>query len=353
MKKAMLFVALMLSVAGLAVAEGNKKQFSISPAPGCNCVGNNQATGKPWTAQECRNACEEKRRRQSLPGMDPFTNYTLTNPTFQGSAENHKKAQDEERKDAQSKEDIKKPLLLGLLAIVVVFLGLFILVYHKNRDEQPYWQSTWGFSLPQLWPRHRRKKKRAVTDQQKLVEQAQPLQPALPSPPPEVRNEVLAVVSRQADIPAPVPKSQYEYPPEVVDATNNPVLLENLVDWLERYTNPEIFRWAKWGAGISVFLMQKWGWQPEIKCLPGGMEITVMEENAYLLYLVLLDAVNKHIPIALRLVVCEQRDDGMVFVLMPEESVLLAQSQDGNVLTLSEGLRDHFLPHGQQRLVNE
>jgi hypothetical protein len=336
--KAMSLALFIFLVAGLAVAKEDKKsnQPVVSPIPGCACTGLNKNTGQPWTNEECKIACESKRALQHAMG-NPEGILSSFNAPLSPAPATEDQPQAKISDVGTGKDRLKSRIIFGTLLGGLGFVSLIGFV-------------AWKSDLLQTM--RRKKKRRYRTDQEKavLVSVQLPSAPLVTAEPAATRppNQVVLAPVRQMQTPA-----TDDYPEEVVDVSHDRGQLENIVNRLESWVNPEVFPWATWGRKISAFTMERWGWQPEIRCFAGGMEISIQADNEHLCYLVLLNAV-RCLQVPLRLVIIEQSESGSLFTLMPEQEVLFALSSDGNVFTLTEGVRKLLRPgHEIERAVNE
>lgn len=335
--KAMSLALFIFLVAGLAVAKEDKKsnQTLVSPMPGCSCTGLNKNTGQPWTNEECKVACENKKSLQQAMG-NPEGILSSFNTPLSPAPPAEDQTQTQTSKMGGDKDRLKSSIVIGTVLGCLGFVSLIGFVAWKSGLLQTI---------------KRKKKRRYLTDQQKAVLASAQLpsapivtaEPAITRPP----NQAVLAPVKQMQAPAD------DYPEEVVDVSRDRSQLESIVNRLESWVNPEVFPWATWGRKLSAFTMDRWGWQPEIRCFAGGMEISIQADNEHLCYLVLLNAI-RCLQVPLKLVIIEQSESGSLFTLMPEQEVLFALSSDGNVFTLTEGVRKMLRPgHEKERAVNE
>lgn len=329
--KAMSLALFTFVVAGFLAVAAEK---TVSPMSGCSCTGINKNTDKPWTNDECKLACESKRSLEKAMGTNGGVFNSLTNPLNSESAtEDQSQAKISEA--GTGKDRLKSRIIFGTVLGGLAFVSLIGFV-------------TWKSDLLQTM---KRKKKRYQTDQQKAVLAGTPLAsgPIIREKPVPIRQSNQAILAPVRQMQAP---STNDYPEEVVDVSHDRDQLESIVTRLESWVNPEVYPWATWAEKLSAFTMRNWGWQPEIRCFAGGMEISIQSDNEHLCYLVLLNAI-RCLQVPLRLVIVEQSESGSLFTLMPEQEVLFALSSDGNVFTLTEGVRRLLRPgHEIERAVS-
>ncbi len=343
MSKKLIAMLIFVVAGSLAVASEHQKptQLSVSPEPGCTCTDINKNTGKPWTNDECRTACESKRSLERAMGNEgnPFSSLNiLANATPANGAEGRPQASTQE--PALNQDRLKARMIFSVILVSLVFLSLVGFV-------------AWKSGL--LKTLKKKRKKRYRTDQEKAVSAniSLPAAPVAALPVTTSDRPGQAVLAPVTQIRQPEPIAQH--PAEIVDITGQPNQIESIVFWLGKPFNPEAFPWAKWGSKLSAFTMGWRGFQPEMEVFAGGIEISIQEENRKLWMEVITYAIREVFPVSLKLVIIEVGAEGSVFALMPEESVQYALSGESNVLTLTEGLRQHLLPsvHEHKRLANQ
>jgi len=336
--KAMSLALFIFLVAGQAVAKEDKKlnQPVISPIPGCTCAGLNRNTGKAWTNDECKLACESKRALQQAMGNEGSV-FNSLNSLANAAPKTEDQPQAKIGEAGAGKDRLQSRIIFGTILGGLGFVSLIGFVAWKSDLLQTI---------------RRKKKKRYRTDQEKAVLAKTPL-PAAPmteSRPPAAAQ--LSVVQANQ----PEPQTSLTFEDDVIDVSRDRDQMGSIIFWLEKAVNPEIYPWAKWGSKLSAFTMGWRGFQPEMEVFAGGIEISIQEENRELWLKVITYAIQEVFPVSLKLVVIESRkDDTTVFVLMPEESVQYALTGDSSVLTLTEGLRQHLLNpgHEQRRAANQ
>ena len=330
--KAMSFVLFIFAVAGLAVAAEQPQSITVGD---CTCTGIRKSTGKPWTETECRAACETKR----MLG-DSFSN--LANPSLNPglAAGSQSETTTTNNRQAAGPELTRQQVIGALLAFTVLAGAVFALGAWKIMKSGP-----------------KRKKRTYTTDQHKLVSvgpAADAITPPTEAAIPEPAGTGLAVVAAKQPALTAV-EARPKQLEEIVDVTNRAAEMEGVATMLENWANPEVYRWAHWGKGLSQFTLDNFGFQPEMKLFSGGIEMSVQAEHERAWFEIITFAIQDRFPVSLKLVIIEQDKEGCVMVLMPEESVRFALLGESNVLTLTEGLRQHLLPsvHDHKRLANQ
>ena len=331
--KAMSFVLFIFAVAGLAVAAEQPKPITVGD---CTCTGIRKSTGKPWTESECRSACETKR----MLG-DSFSN--LANPSLNPGLAAGSQSETATTNSHQSAglELTRQQVIEALLAFIVLAAGAFAFGTWKIMKSGP-----------------KRKKRTYATDQHKLVAAGSTADTVVAHSEiavPEPTGSGLAVVATKQPPPTAV-ETRSEQLEEIVDVTNRSKEMDGVVAMLENWANPEVYRWAHWGKGLSQFTLDNFGFQPEMTLFSGGIEMSVQAEHERAWFEIITFAIQDRFPVSLKLVILEQTQEGCVMVLMPEESVRFALLGESNVLTLTEGLRQHLLPsvvHEHKRLANQ
>ncbi len=329
--KAMSFVLFIFAVAGLAVAAEQPKPITIGD---CTCTGIRKSTGKPWTESECRSACETKR----MLG-DSFGN--LANPSLNPglAADSQSETATTNSRQPAGPELTRQQVIEALLAFIVLMGAAFAFGAWKIMKSGP-----------------KRKKRTYTTDQHKLAADpsAETAVVNTETAVPEPTGSGLAVVAAKQPAATAVETRPGQLE-EIVDITNRSKEMDGVVAMLENWANPEVYRWAHWGKGLSQFTLDNFGFQPEMKLFSGGIEMSVQAEHERAWFEIITFAIQDRFPVSLKLVILEQTQEGCVMVLMPEESVRFALLGESNVLTLTEGLRQHLLPsvHEHKRLANQ